>query len=161
MRMLEGIYPATVTPFGDDGMFSPQLMAKIIRYQLDAGVDGFFLCGGTGEGLLLSREERESLLEFVLSEVSGQVGVIAHVGAYQTAETLALARHASEAGANAIAALPPFPKISVLPLLACTLRIASLRESSRSIISSLGSTSFEKPWKYFAKNFLSIISKIF
>ena len=35
MRMLEGIYPATVTPFGDDGMFSPQLMAKIIRYQLD------------------------------------------------------------------------------------------------------------------------------
>ena len=107
MRMLEGIYPATVTPFGDDGMFSPQLMAKIIRYQLDAGVDGFFLCGGTGEGLLLSREERESLLEFVLSEVSGQVGVIAHVGAYQTAETLALARHASEAGANAIAALPP------------------------------------------------------
>ena len=50
MRMLEGIYPATVTPFGDDGMFSPQLMAKIIRYQLDAGVDGFFLCGGTGEG---------------------------------------------------------------------------------------------------------------
>jgi len=106
-RTIAGIYPATVTPFGSDGFFSPDAMRKIIRHQLNAGVDGFYLCGGTGEGLLLTREEREAALECVIDEVDGSAGVIAHVGAFQTAETLALTRHASLAGADAIAALPP------------------------------------------------------
>ncbi len=106
-RTLAGIYPATVTPFGADGTFSADAMRKIVRHQLDAGVDGFYLCGGTGEGLLLTREEREAALECVIDEVSGVAGIIAHVGAFQTAETLALAKHASKAGADAIAALPP------------------------------------------------------
>lgn len=106
-RKLAGIYPATVTPFSSDGTFSANAMRKIIRHQLDAGVDGFYLCGGTGEGLLLTREEREATLECVIDEVDGGAGVIAHVGAFQTAETIALARHASQAGADAIAALPP------------------------------------------------------
>jgi len=107
MREIEGIYPATVTPFAADGSYDPGAMRRIVRHQLEAGVHGFYLCGGTGEGLLLSREERQAVLEDVLEEVGGRVGVIAHIGAFQTAETIALVRHASRAGADAVAALPP------------------------------------------------------
>ena len=107
MKRLSGIYPAIVTPFDENGSFNPAAMRRIVRHQLDAGVDGFYVCGGTGEGLLLTREERQATLECVLEEVGGRAGVIAHVGAFQTAETLALARHASETGVEAIAALPP------------------------------------------------------
>ena len=107
MRNLEGIYPAIVTPFAADGGFDPGAMRRIVRHQLAAGVHGFYVCGGTGEGLLMTREERQEAVETVVDEVGGRAGVIAHVGAFQTAETLALARDASTAGVDAIAALPP------------------------------------------------------
>ena len=107
MRELQGIYPATVTPFDGEGAYDPEAMRRIVRHQLEAGVHGFYLCGGTGEGLLLTREERQTVLEDVLDEVQGRAEVIAHIGAFQTTETIALARHASEVGVDAIAALPP------------------------------------------------------
>ena len=107
MRELEGIYPAIVTTFDGSGAFDPRRMRAVVRHQLDAGVHGFYVCGGTGEGMLLRVDERRAVLETVLDEVRGRAGVIAHVGAFQTPDTLALARHAGEAGADAIAALPP------------------------------------------------------
>ncbi len=107
MKELKGIVPATVSPNNLDGSFDPVAMRKIVRHQLDAGSDGVYVCGGTGEGLLMSRRDREEALETVLGEVNGQATVIAHVGAFQTDETVALARHASQAGADAIASLPP------------------------------------------------------
>lgn len=107
MRELKGIYPAIVTPFDDGGSFNPGAMRRIVRHQLGAGADGFYVCGGTGEGLLLTLEERRAAIECVLDEVGGRAGVIAHIGAFQTAETLVGARHASDAGVDAISALPP------------------------------------------------------
>ena len=107
MRELKGILPATVSPNKADGSFDAATMRKIVRHQLDAGSDGVYVCGGTGEGLLMSREDRELALETTLDEVNGEATVIAHVGAFQTPETVALARHASRAGADAIASLPP------------------------------------------------------
>lgn len=107
MRELKGIFPATATPFGSDGRFDPQAMRKIVRHQVDAGVHGLYICGGTGEGLLMTVEERKEALETVLDEVAGRTTVIAHIGAFRTDETVALARHAGQAGADAIAALPP------------------------------------------------------
>jgi N-acetylneuraminate lyase len=107
MRELQGIYPAIVTAFDNEGAFDPEAMRRIVRHQLKAGAHGFYVCGGTGEGLLLTREERQAVLETVLDEVNGRAGVIAHIGAYHTADTIALASHASQAGADAIAALPP------------------------------------------------------
>lgn len=107
MKTLKGICPAIVTPFDAQGAFDPLALRRIIQQQLQTGVDGFYVGGGTGEGLLLTRAEREALLETVIDEVQGRALVIAHVGAFQTPETLALAKHASDAGADAIAALPP------------------------------------------------------
>lgn len=107
MKELKGICPAIVTPFDSQGDFDPAAMRKIVRHQLEAGVHGFYVCGGTGEGMLLTVKERRSVLETVLDEVQGRVVVIAHIGAFQTADTLTLARHASEVRSDAIAAIPP------------------------------------------------------
>ena len=109
MRELElkGMYSAIVTAFDSKGTGDSGAMRKLVQHQLEAGLDGFYVCGGTGEGMLLTVEERQTVLETVLDEVNGRVAVIAHVGAFRTDETLALARHASEAGVDAIAALPP------------------------------------------------------
>ena len=101
------MYSATVTPFDSSGAFAPGAMRQVVDHQLEAGLDGFYLCGGTGEGMLLTVEERKAVLETVLDAVNGRAGIIAHVGAFRTAETLELARHASEAGVDAIASLPP------------------------------------------------------
>ena len=107
MKELRGIFPATVTPYNKNGTFDASAMRKIIRHQLGAGVHGFYLCGGTGEGLLLTRKEHRAVAETVVDEVGGEVPVISHVGAFQTAETLARAEDARVIGVDAMAALPP------------------------------------------------------
>ena len=107
MTGFKGIYPATVTPFDQGGNFDPAAMRKIVKHHVEAGVDGFYICGGAGEGLLLTVDERKAVLETVLDEVDGRAKVISHIGAFQTADTLELVRHASAAGADGIAALPP------------------------------------------------------
>ena len=107
MKQLRGIFPATVTPFDKSGAFDPAAMRKIVRHQLKAGVHGFYLCGGTGEGLLLKREEHREVVETVIDEAGGKVPVISHVGAFQTDDTLARAEDARNAGVAAMSALPP------------------------------------------------------
>ncbi len=107
MDNLRGIFPATVSTFDMDGRFDAVSMRRIVRHQIDAGVHGLYVCGGTGEGLLMNFKERQDLLETVLDETRGDVTVIAHVGAFQIPETIALARHASGIGVDAISALPP------------------------------------------------------
>ena len=107
MKALRGIFPATVSPFAEDGRFDSQAMRKIVAHQIGAGVHGLYICGGTGEGLLMTVEERQEALEVVLDEVGGRAAVITHIGAFSTEDTVALARHASGTGADAVAALPP------------------------------------------------------
>jgi len=107
MTTFHGNYSPLVTPLNSEGQVDLSSLRQIVRYQLDAGMDGFYVCGGTGEGLLLTVSERKTVLEAVLDEVKGSVGIIAHIGAFQTPDTLELARHAGDAGADAIAAIPP------------------------------------------------------
>lgn len=107
MTELRGVYPAIVTAFDSDGAFDEMAMRKIIRHQLTAGVHGFYSCGGTGEGLLLTTAEHRAVAETMVDEVAGKARVISHVGAFQTADALARAKDAREIGVDAIAALPP------------------------------------------------------
>lgn len=107
MNTLKGIIPALLTPFDSQGNVHTETIRRLIRYQLDAGVRGFFVNGSTGEGLLMNVEERQLVLETALDAVAGQVPVIAHVGAMSTRDAVALARHAAEAGAAAVSSIPP------------------------------------------------------
>lgn len=103
-----GIYPALLTPFAADGSVNYKMLRRLVRCNLDKGVNGFYVCGSTSEAFLLTPDERKNILETVLEENGGQAAVIAHIGQIGEAQALDLARHAKAAGADAVSSVPPF-----------------------------------------------------
>lgn len=108
MPELGHIVPALVTPYRDDGSVHHPSLVRIVERCLEGGADGFYVCGSTGEAFLLTEEERMAVLETVVKASAGRAAVIAHVGAVATDVSIRLARHAADAGACAISAVPPF-----------------------------------------------------
>jgi N-acetylneuraminate lyase len=102
-----GIYPALTTPLDEQDQLNETALRAILDFQLDAGVHGFWILGGMGEGLLLSTAERERAAEIAVEHVAGRGQVIVHIGAMTTREAAHLAAHAERIGADAIACLPP------------------------------------------------------
>jgi dihydrodipicolinate synthase/N-acetylneuraminate lyase len=105
--VLRGALAAAVTPLRDDGArLDEDAFAPLCAFLRAGGLDGLLALGTTGEGILLSVEERKRAAEiFVAAGPSLQVAV--HCGAQTTAETVALAEHAAEAGAAAVAVIGP------------------------------------------------------
>ncbi len=105
---LRGIFPALLTPLSDDGSaVNYDSLRNLVERLIGAGVHGFFVCGGSGEGILLDPDERRRILETVLDQNAGRAQVIAHIGAISTAQAQELARHAAGLGVAAVAAIPP------------------------------------------------------
>lgn len=104
---LKGIMPALMTPFHDDFSINFPMLERLVAYHIENGCHGLFICGSTGEGLLLSPDERRQVAETVVREVAGQVPVIVHAGSPATRDAVALARHAKQCGASAVATIPP------------------------------------------------------
>jgi dihydrodipicolinate synthase/N-acetylneuraminate lyase len=97
---------AAVTPLSESG--SAVDLAAIpgyVAFLESHGVDGVFACGTTGEGVLLTLDERRAVAESFRVSVSGRL--IVHVGAQTTADTVALASHARDIEADAVAVIPP------------------------------------------------------
>lgn len=104
---IEGIVPALLTALDRNGEIDERALRRLAKYQVDAGVGGFFVCGSAGEGVYMTPEERRRVLEIVADEVGDRVPLIAHVGAMSTAEAVQLARDARAAGAKAVSSMPP------------------------------------------------------
>lgn len=104
----KGIYTALVTPMQEDGSLDLASLERLVEHQLKHGIHGFYVGGSTGEGFILSGDERKLVLETVLRTGGGRAKVVAHVGCISTDETVKLARHAEEAGADAVSAVVPF-----------------------------------------------------
>jgi dihydrodipicolinate synthase/N-acetylneuraminate lyase len=100
------LIPAVVTPLSEDGS---ALDLEAIRpygaFLESHGADGAFVCGTTGEGILLSLDERRSVAAAYREALDGVL--VVHAGAQTTADTVALARHATQIGAAAVAVIPP------------------------------------------------------
>lgn len=105
--MYKGIIPALVTPFTADQQVNEPMLTRLVDYFVQLGVSGLYICGSTGEGLLLTEEERKTVAESVVTAADGRVPVIVHVGAPATFMAERLAAHAAEIGADAIASIPP------------------------------------------------------
>lgn len=100
--------PALVTPFEADGKTVDEKAARaLIEYHISLGADGFYILGSTGEGLLMTEEERMRMCEIAVDQVAGRKPVICHVAAINFEEAKRLAKHADKAGADAISAIPP------------------------------------------------------
>ena len=105
--MFEGTHTALVTPFRD-GALDEQALRDLVERQVQAGVDGVVPCGSTGESATLSHAEHRRVVEVVVDAVRGRVQVIAGTGSNSTAESIALTRHASEAGADGALLISPY-----------------------------------------------------
>lgn len=105
---VKGILPAMVTPLNDDNTIKKDGAVKLIKRHVQDGADGLYVCGATGEGVVLQKNTRMDMCELVISEVKKAVPVIVHVGAIDLKTALELARHAEKSGADAIASIPPF-----------------------------------------------------
>ncbi len=104
---ITGTLAAAVTPLRDGGdRLDEEALAPLLRFYRAGGLDGVLVLGTTGEGILLSTEERRRAAELAIGAADG-LAVIVHCGAQTTAETRSLAADAAGAGADGIAVIAP------------------------------------------------------
>jgi N-acetylneuraminate lyase len=104
---IQGPYSAIFTPFDTSGKPDLEMLCRIADFQIKSGIQGFFGCGSTGEGLLLSEQERNDVVLTLVSHVSDRAKVIAHVGHPSTDVARRLAHSAANSGADWIASVAP------------------------------------------------------
>ncbi|MDE2578957.1 MAG: 4-hydroxy-tetrahydrodipicolinate synthase [Hyphomicrobiales bacterium] len=102
-----GWMPALVTPF-KDGAVDENAFRALVDWQIASGASALVPCGTTGESPTLTHEEHRRVVEICISEARGRVPVIAGAGSNNTAEAVALARHAEKAGAAGVLVVTPY-----------------------------------------------------
>jgi dihydrodipicolinate synthase/N-acetylneuraminate lyase len=111
--LIKGALAAALTPLRDDGQaLDKDAFSPYADFLAEGGLDGVLALGTTGEGILLSVAERKRATELFIEASAGRLQMAAHCGAQTTADTVELAQHAVEAGADAIAVIgPPYFKL--------------------------------------------------
>ena len=108
MAGFRGVYPALITPMTGGGELNEAALREVIEFNIQAGVHGFWVAGGTGESVLLEDEENMRIAEIASDQSRGRIENIMHVGAATTARAVKLAEHAAKSGVEAICCVPPF-----------------------------------------------------
>lgn len=103
-----GLVAAVHTPLRADGELNLGRAEEIVERHVREGLAGIMTCGTTGEGALLTTPERRAVSEAYAKAARGKLPVIVHVGHASVREARGLAEHASEIGARAVAAAPPY-----------------------------------------------------
>ena len=105
---LHGVITPLVTPFDEQNRVDHAGVRRVVDFVIDKGVHAVMVAGTTGEGMMLSLDERKAVLETVVAQTNGRVPVIAHTGCIDTSSTVALSQHARDAGADVVSAIVPY-----------------------------------------------------
>ncbi|MFG5857337.1 dihydrodipicolinate synthase family protein [Dysgonomonas sp. Shenzhen-Wh21] len=112
MEKIEGLINAPFTPFDKNGKINLDPIESYSKLLINNGVRGVFINGSSGEGYLLTDEERRMLAEKWMEVSPSHFKVIVHVGSTCIKSCKELAAHAQEIGAWGIGSMaPPFPKV--------------------------------------------------
>jgi len=103
-----GVFPAITTPFDDDGLVDHAALAAHVGWLADAGCAGVVTGGSLGEAATLTFEEKVSINATCVRALDGRVPVVAGIAGLATAECVALARAAEQAGCDGLMALPAY-----------------------------------------------------
>ncbi|HWR52053.1 MAG TPA: 4-hydroxy-tetrahydrodipicolinate synthase [Bryobacteraceae bacterium] len=107
--MFKGCGTALVTPFRQDGSLDEAALRRLVRRQIEAGINFLVPCGTTGENPTLTREEHLRVVEVTVSEAKpAGVPVLAGAGGYNTAEVVELARECERSGADGLLSVTPY-----------------------------------------------------
>jgi len=107
MKKFYGINPPMVTPFDDNDKVDISKVRALTDFLIEGGVNGLYPTGSTGEMDSMSVDERKQVAEAVVEQNNGRVTVFIHVGAFSLADTITLAKHAYDIGADGIGAVTP------------------------------------------------------
>ncbi len=107
MFKMKGVVPPVITPFKENGEIDGEGIKTLTSF-LKEQVDGMFITGSYGSGVLMSTEERMQVAEITLAEAAGAIPIVVHVGTADSKSAAKLARHAKENGASAVSAVGPF-----------------------------------------------------
>ncbi len=107
MFELKGAMVAIVTPF-KNGKFDEASFRKLIKRQINNGIDGIVPCGTTGEAATLDLSEYEQVVGVAVDECKGKVPVLAGAGTNNTKKVIELAKLVQNLGADAVLSVAPY-----------------------------------------------------
>ena len=107
-KKLYGIIPPLTTPFTKNGGVYEKGLRELVEFQIDKGSHGLFICGTYGSGPIMTIEERKKVHTIVIDQAQDRITIVAHVGTTSTTQSIALAQHAQDVGADYIASIAPF-----------------------------------------------------
>jgi dihydrodipicolinate synthase/N-acetylneuraminate lyase len=113
MSELAGALAASITPLHEHGSaIDDNAFGPLVDFYVEAGLDGILALGTAGEGISLRVEERRRVADLFLQASDRRLRVAVHCGAQTTADTVLLAAHAAEVGADAVVVIgPPYFKL--------------------------------------------------
>lgn len=107
-KNITGVIPAMITTFDEKGNLDLNRAKNLVEALIKKGISGLYLTGSTGEGFLMTMEERKTYAKAIIDFVDSRIPVIVHIGAIGTDKSIELAKHAKKIGASAISSVPPF-----------------------------------------------------
>lgn len=105
--MYEGVIVPVITPT-KNGLLYEEGLRNVVNFLIERGIHGFFIAGTYGLGPAMSVNERKRVAEIVVDEVRGSNTTIVMVGSSSLDDSIELAKHAQDIGADAISSVPPF-----------------------------------------------------
>jgi 4-hydroxy-tetrahydrodipicolinate synthase len=106
--MFTGCGTALVTPFRRDLSLDEETLRRLVRRQIEAGINFLVPCGTTGESPTLSRAEHLRVVEITVEEARGKVLVLGGAGGYNTHEVIELAHELQRLGVDGILSVTPY-----------------------------------------------------
>jgi 4-hydroxy-tetrahydrodipicolinate synthase len=106
--MFTGCGTALATPFRQDQSLDEGTLRRLVRRQIDAGINFLVPCGTTGESPTLSQAEQKRVVEITVEEARGRAPVLAGAGGYNTAEVIERALEFKSIGADGILSVTPY-----------------------------------------------------
>ena len=107
MSVLQGIVPPIVTPMQPDGQVDYDSLDRLLDHLLNAGVDGIFAMGSSGQVAYLTDAERDEVIRRSVARVAGRVPVVAGVADFTARRVIEQARRAADAGVAAVVVTAP------------------------------------------------------
>lgn len=107
-HIFRGLGVAVVTPFTLDGAVDYPTLKRLIRYQLDSGVDFLCILATTGETPCLTLDEKNKITELVKEENKGQVPILKYCGGNNTAAVIEEMKATDWSGIDGILSICPY-----------------------------------------------------
>lgn len=115
MIQLRGAFTAMITPMKEDGSIDYDGYRKLLRFQMEEGIDGLVPLGTTGETPTLDEDEEQRIIDVVMEEVRAfekekgvKVPVVLGAGSNNTRDAVRYTERAKKAGADAALVVTPY-----------------------------------------------------